>query len=362
MVALYQSGMKWSDIAAETGFSTYTVGNALRRAGVSAERGQANTRTSPEIEAQIIALYGQGVQWAEIVRLTGRTEHTVSAVIKRNGGALGRKPVHLAEGLREKIPALYGEGMDAPDIGLMLRCSTSSVYNVLEELGIDRRQQIPCDHPDYFDRIDTPDKAYWLGFIGADGCVTGFNRGYPRLQIKLARKDRGHLVLLHKALKANRPIRDHDEFSLGALRPCSTLTVYSPRLAEALVTHGITARKSATLQPWDGPADLMPHYWRGLMDGDGHITINERGVYTGLLGSKAVADAYAAWVNLLIGCNVHATPKKPSTTAWCVQVGGTRRILHLLAALYDDAPTALARKKALADLAVHGTPLAATLF
>ena len=45
-----------------------------------------------------------------------------------------------------------------------------------------RREQVACDNPTYFDEIDTPDKAYWLGFIGADGCVTGLRAGYPRLQ------------------------------------------------------------------------------------------------------------------------------------------------------------------------------------
>jgi hypothetical protein len=106
----------------------------------------------------------------------------------------------------------------------------------------------------------------------------------------------------------------------------------------------------------------MSHYWRGLIDGDGSITINERGVFVQLLGSELVAKAYAAWVNTLIGSKVNATRKKDSKAAWCVQVGGTVRVLRLIAALYDDAPVALARKKALADLAVHGKPFNPTLF
>ena len=126
------------------------------------------------------------------------------------------------------------------------------------------------------------------------------------------------------------------------------------------MTHGITARKSATLQPWDGPADLIPHYWRGLVDGDGHITINERGIHTGLVGSEYVARAFADWVNAGFGTKVNARPSKGNH--WTVQVGGTIRVRHLLAALYDDAPVALARKKALADLAVHGKPFSPTLF
>jgi DNA invertase Pin-like site-specific DNA recombinase len=356
---LYKAGKTLPQIAAETGFSTATVSNVVKAARIVGAGRTTGVRTDPATETLVMELYNQGITWREIMESASVTEHTVSAIIKRNGGEIGRKGAVTAEA-RKRIPVLYQQGIGAPEIGRIVGCHSSSVYAVLEEAGMDRRLN-GCDNVTYFDQMDTPDKAYWLGFIGADGCVTGFNSGTTRLVIKLARKDRDHLVLLHKALKANRPIRDNEQQSAGQLRPYSTLAVYSPRLVEGLLAHGITARKSATLRPWDGPAHLMPHYWRGLVDGDGHITINGRGVYMGLLGSKPVADAFAAWVNDVAGTNVHATPKKPSTTAWAVQVGGTIRVLSLLAALYDDAPVALARKKALADLAVHGKPLQATL-
>lgn len=42
---------------------------------------------------------------------------------------------------------------------------------------------------DYFDKIDTQEKAYWLGFIAADGCI-GEQRGKPSvLVVGLAEKD-----------------------------------------------------------------------------------------------------------------------------------------------------------------------------
>jgi hypothetical protein len=360
---MYQAGSKLREITAEVGFSEPTVLDALRKEGVEVNRGQVNTRTPPEVEAKVLILYAAGKPFTEIVREAGRSEHTITAVLRRNGIKPDRNPWRLTDEQRERIPDLYMDGMDAPEIGRVLGCHSSSVYNVLKDEGIDRREQIACDNPGYFDQIDTPDKAYWLGFIGADGCVTGFNRGYPRLQVKLARKDRDHLLILHKALKARCPVRDHEDFSKGEWREFSTLAVYSPPLANALVTHGITARKSATLKPWDGPEHLMPHYWRGLFDGDGHITINTNGVYTGLVGSEPVVRGFRDWARGVSGTN--ANPKQGTAgnrQYWTVQIGGTGLVLRFLAALYDDAPVALARKKALADLAVHGKPLAATLF
>jgi len=369
IVDLYKGGMTRPAIARETGWSEGTVHNIIKAAGVQGAGRVTGIRTDPATEARVMTLYEQGVPWREIQRVTGRTEHTVSAIIKRNGSDLDRRK-SLTPGDWQEIISLYKGGMDAPEIGRRFGCHSSMAYYVLERSGIDRREQVACDNAGYFDEIDAPEKAYWLGFIGADGCVTGFNRGYPRLAIKLARRDRDHLLILHGALSANRPVRDHAEMSKGQIRPYSTLTVNSPALVEGLLRHGITARKSATLQPWNGPEHLMPHYWRGIVDGDGYIHINPKGVFTGLAGSEFVARGYAAWVNEHFGTHVSARPTPGQV--WTVQIGGTLALkrfpyrqskpVALLAALYDDAPVALARKKALADLAVHGKPLQASMF
>ena len=226
-----------------------------------------------------------------------------------------------------------------------------------------------CGNPSYFDVIDTPDKAYWLGFMATDGCVTGFSQGSLRLKVKLARADRGHLELLHQTLQAHRPIRDYEEWSKPPgskerkKRPVSVLDVCSPQVVNALVSHGITPRKTNNVQPWDGLEHLMPHYWRGIMDGDGTFCPSPDGAQVGLCGSKAVVDAYLVWAHSACGTtSTSHQGKKGNCNYWLTNTGGNQRPKTLLAALYDDAPVALARKKALADFIVHGKPLAATLF
>ena len=225
------------------------------------------------------------------------------------------------------------------------------------------REFTACENPSYFDEINTPDKAYWLGFIGADGCVTGFKSGSLRLVIKLARKDRDHLAILYRTLGAHRPIRDTDELSIDKVRrPCSTLDVCSPQLVNALVSHGITPRKTHTYEQWHGPADLMPHYWRGVIDGDGSICLSDHDMKLCIAGTESVAEGFRAWAQSV--CGTKAVPhKRPgSRNFWTLNLGGTNQVLACLRALYDDAPVALTRKKALADLALHGKPLQAGLF
>ena len=237
-----------------------------------------------------------------------------------------------------------------------------------------RREFTACGNPSYFDQIDTPDKAYWLGFITTDGMVTGFKAhaaraGSLRLVIKLARKDRAHLEILHRTLRAKRPIRDTEEWSKPPgseerkKRPASILDVCSPQIVNALVSHGVTQRKTDTVQPWDGPADLMPHYWRGVIDGDGTIGTYDGEAKLGLCGSQPLVEAFLEWAKPI--CGTTASPrqgKQGNRRYWLLALGGNKRLPPLLSALYDDAPVALARKKAEADHIVHGKPLATTLF
>ena len=224
-----------------------------------------------------------------------------------------------------------------------------------------RREFAACDNPSYFDEIDTPDKAYWLGFIATDGMVTGFRSGSLRLVIKLARKDRAHLEILHRALQAKRPIRDTDEWSKPPgtderkKRSASILDVCSPQLVNALVSHGITARKTDTVEPWDGPAELMRHYWRGVIDGDGTIGTYDGEAKLGLCGSQALVEAFLEWAKGI--CGTTASPrqgKQGNRRYWLLALGGNQRLPKLLFALYADAPVALARKKAEADHIVDG--------
>lgn len=50
----------------------------------------------------------------------------------------------------------------------------------------------------YFKNIDTEDKAYWAGFIAADGNV---RKDYLKMRLELNIKDLGHLEKFKKAFK-----------------------------------------------------------------------------------------------------------------------------------------------------------------
>lgn len=62
----------------------------------------------------------------------------------------------------------------------------------------------------YFDNIDSSDKAYWIGFIWADGYVCKRDRGNRyeyNLKLELCKEDSKHLETFVKCIDGNYPIK-----------------------------------------------------------------------------------------------------------------------------------------------------------
>lgn len=254
---------------------------------------------------------------------------------------------------KQRVLALNEAGHSARAIGRTAGCGHTTVRTVLANEGALRVRMTGCEYPDYFDRIDMPEKAYWLGFIGADGCIIT-SPAHPegmRLAVQLGIRDKGHLLKLKEALGAHTSVTTATHSAFGKILESANLSVSSPRLVRGLAAAGVTPRKSATLEPWNGPPDLMPHYWRGMVDGDGSLARKGGGVYTIFLcGTESCVRAFKAWATEISG--TRAEPfRKPGITAacWYVSISGRHQVPKLVRALYAAAPASLDRKQAIAD-------------
>lgn len=134
---------------------------------------------------------------------------------------------------------------------------------------------------DYFNVIDTEDKAYWLGFIAADGCLRNNGMNKRQLVIKLSNRDIDHIEKFKKSIES-----DHKIFTCESVvltkkgnvfkSVCSIITISGLNLYNQLVDKGVTSRKTYTLDKPNIPEKYYRHYIRGLFDGDGHCEITER--------------------------------------------------------------------------------------
>lgn len=129
----------------------------------------------------------------------------------------------------------------------------------------------------FFDVINTEEKAYWLGFILADGSI---RHNSSNLMIGLAIRDYDHLHRFKKAIKSNSCIKEYKTSVLKNTQKsydaCS-ISITSKIMVDALNSHNIFERKTMNEKPdYSIPDQLVCHYIRGFIDGDGWISLYNR--------------------------------------------------------------------------------------
>lgn len=126
----------------------------------------------------------------------------------------------------------------------------------------------------FFSVIDTEKKAYWLGFIFADGSVTIRKKGLGQaiLQIKLDSKDVNHLKQFHLDIGTDKLVKYYSMQTEYSQVEYVQSGLISNKLVEDLINKGCVPRKSLVLKwPTGLSEELSHHFMRGYFDGDGSI-------------------------------------------------------------------------------------------
>lgn len=170
---------------------------------------------------------------------------------------------------------LANEELNIQEICKKYNVSHSTFPKYLKDyLGIKIEKRVKSNFNDkIFDCIDTEEKAYWLGFIFADGFISSDplkenkKKAYT-FELGLKQDDINHLEKLKKLLETSRPI-------IKSENRCRLL-VNSKHFWETLNNYGCTPKKSLTLQfPSENifkEKSLIRHFIRGYFDGDGCIS------------------------------------------------------------------------------------------
>ena len=201
----------------------------------------------------------------------------------------------------------------------------------------------------YFDQVDTPEKAYWLGFLAGDGNV--LDKG--EIQIRLMASDADHLRAFAEALQTDSPVRFERYKALGGVRERARFRIASRHMAFSVAMHGVGPRKTLTLQPWLGPPELMRDYWRGLIDADGTIGISPRWQIR-LTGTFAITEAFGLWMRTVVP-TLQCKPLQ-SGKVWNIGTTGRLTCQALARALYEGCAIALPRKAARAAECISSGP------
>ncbi len=182
----------------------------------------------------------------------------------------------------------------------------------------------------YFSSIDSPEKAYWLGFLWADGCISA-TTGSKRIVFCLHHRDHQHLEQLVNDLDSTYPVRQRGRFSY--------LEMCSKDMFEDLLNCGVEERKTwGTSLPIvsDG---LASHFIRGLFDGDGSYMTH----HIQIVGTEQTCKWLLDTTRRLVDVGGGAY-ERPNRGCWLWDVNGGRQTPKLMNWIYKNPTRYLKRK------------------
>lgn len=133
------------------------------------------------------------------------------------------------------------------------------------------------NNKDYFHIIDSPEKAYFLGFIAADGCLYNKKEKHPNaqniLKITLQKDDEEILIRFKEALGTNKPLTYNNKERNGEKFCYVSLEIVSDEIYNDIIAHDLLPNKTY-INSWAILDDekYRPDYIRGYFDGDGSIS------------------------------------------------------------------------------------------
>lgn len=240
--------------------------------------------------------------------------------------------------------------VNVTSIAKQFKVSPTSLSNYLTEYYPDIKVCGKANFNEHiFDTIDTEEKAYWLGFIYADGTISSSPlrrdegaRVQYQFELSLSSKDYDHLLKFADFLNYNR-----EKVFCDNVR--CRLSVYSKHLWNVLNCNGCTPQKSLTLRfPKKELFDnifLVKHFIRGYFDGDGSITYADKNHTIPefhLLGTSQFLTEVKNYLNIPNVTLSILHPEKQSITKY-IQVTG-KKALSLFELLYKDSTIYLDRK------------------
>lgn len=245
--------------------------------------------------------------------------------------------------------------------------SRQTLAKYFKQLGVEivnKQNRLKFDNT-IFDSIDTEKKAYWLGFIFADGTISsspleaGKKPKYT-MEISLKADDFHHLEKFNAFMKYEKNGVKIQDAKCGKVicKRCRWL-ITDKHLWETLNNYGCTPRKSLTLKfPKESifkSRDLIRHFIRGYFDGDGcftrHIYHSTVSPSVSFLGTKEFLDKISEYSQIE---SSYRHDKRHTEFTWILEYHKEPGI-ELINYLYNNCTIFLDRKYKLYEFFKNGS-------
>ena len=322
--------------------------------------------TSLELEKEITEQFKFGHNVKYLSEYYNIPMLRIHRILKRNGiDKIPKNMLDITLDDEKRICELYLKGFSTCDIADVFFQDTLksdiTIAKSLRKNNIELRNfgaENKVFNDSFFDIIDTEHKAYWLGFIYADGNIRIDKNNTHMLQIELEQQDDYILKDLVHSLQVKQKVKDYENETVTYIDKelnyfsrenrfenyskiydgCS-IQINSERIYNGLLLNGVNPNKTLNMNIPKISDYLLPHFIRGYFDGDGSFSCNRITFYGQHNLLQYIKD------NLSFLClNDNKIFDKKKEKVSMLSYGKKSDVIILYNYLYQDATIYLKRK------------------
>lgn len=246
---------------------------------------------------------------------------------------------------QNKAIKLFKESKSSKEISDVLNISKTSLIRNLDKLGYNFDRSVSMQkynlNKDYFNNINSYKKAYWLGFIYADGSNKVSKNVFV---LGLKQEDNYILELLKSDTNSNIPIKIAKD-KRGNRQEFYRLEIYNKQFCLNLLKQGVFENKTSILKPPTLNENLIYSFIRGYFDGDGSICTvvdkNKSNHFKDSItftGTKEIVDYISKYLKETIDVNCSTYERHPErdNNNYTISINGRLQVIKLCEKMYEN--------------------------
>lgn len=242
----------------------------------------------------------------------------------------------------------YNELKNLKKVAKSFGVSLRPIKRIFKENNVELTNRRFNVKEDYFRVINSEEKAYWLGFLYADGCIRQTKSG-SQVVLKLSVKDENHLIKFKNDLDSEHKIsynrnKTKTKNGVESFSDNCVIRINSCEMVTDLINQGCIPRKTFKIDKPNIDEQYYQSFIRGYYDGDGNFFYNEKtkqSVVTIVCASKNFRKFIIDEMSKIIGIgNIHEDDVR-----YTIKITNIVGITKFLSYIYDGSKIQLNRKK-----------------
>jgi hypothetical protein len=277
----------------------------------------------PDINIDLLIQdYLSGLSTKRVGEMHNCSDTKVSKELKKAG--IPRRGKKLLSDKDYEIKEKYEKGESIQNLSDEYGVDDLVIWRKLKSLNVDTSRKIYKSKENFFESLNSPESAYWYGWILADGCIY-----LNRVSLKIT--DKEIIENFKKHLEFEGPICNYFP---PKRKQNFQVRITSKKMVLDLAKHGCPQNKTFTAQP---PIflqkEFVPYFIRGFFEGDGCAYVNPKNsAVVSFNGNSQVI----LWVKDLLEKECHVrfrlVQKKNHIEIYC---GGNKQVRRIRDFLYN---------------------------